>query len=94
LGLKPWEFWELSWPDYNRICAGFYHRQELEWERTRWLGALIFNANSKSQKSPAELVPLNLDKARQANRPKVNIQELRAIMEAEQKLLDQKNGLK
>lgn len=38
LGLRPDEFWALSWPEYDAACRGYQTRQVREWERTRQLG--------------------------------------------------------
>lgn len=84
----PEQFWAMTWNDYHRACQGFYHRQELEWERTRYVAAMIFNANSKKSKTPQELVPLNLDKQRKQEGPKIDLQRLRAVMQARQEELN------
>lgn len=63
------------------MAEGFYHRQELEWERTRWLGALIYNANSKKSKSPQQLVPLNLDKKRKKTTAITTQEDIKRILE-------------
>lgn len=74
------------------MCEGYYHNRELSWDETRWLGALIFNANSKKSKTPQELVPLKLDAERVNTSPKINVNRLREIMKAKQEELNQKNG--
>ena len=67
LGLKPWEFWELTWDDYYRMVQGWHHNRELSWEESRFIGTLIYNANAKKSIKPQQLVPLNLDKNQKSN---------------------------
>lgn len=82
----------MTWDEYNRACEGFHYRQELEWERTRYISHLIYNANSKTAKTPEELVPLRLDAERKKYTPKIDVTRLRERMRIEQERLNQKNG--
>ena len=41
LGLKPWEFWRLTFAEYNLMCEGYFIREAREWERTRYLAYCI-----------------------------------------------------
>jgi len=90
MGLTSDVFWRMTWNDYERACQGFHHRQELEWERTRYVAAMIFNANSTKHKTPQELVPLSLDKHRKETGPKIDVKRLQEVMKAEQERLNQK----
>jgi predicted amidophosphoribosyltransferase len=79
--LLPDVFWNMTWNDYHRACSGFHHRAELQWEQTRYLAALIFNANSKKSKTPQQLVPLNLDKKRKKQGGVTTQEDIARILE-------------
>lgn len=70
LGLNPDYFWSLTWREYYFICEGYFEKEEIKWEHTRSIVALIYNSNAKkgSQKKAEELIPLRRDERRkQAN---------------------------
>jgi hypothetical protein len=92
VGIHEDRLWNMTWNEYHRACSFFHHSQELEWERTRWLGALIFNANSKKSKTPQQLVPLQLDKKRKKNTLLTTPDDVTRILEAAQKRKQQQNG--
>lgn len=45
VGLRPRDFWRMTWEEYERTWRGYELRQTREWERTRQLGewAAAFN---------------------------------------------------
>jgi hypothetical protein len=72
LGLKPWEFWELTWPEYDDCRSGYGLRQEREWDRTRHIMTIIHNVNcsKKSQQlRPDQLIRLSWDRQRAEDKP-------------------------
>ena len=53
-GLRPNEFWDITWKDFSIIVMG-KERQELnEWARTRNLAYIIYLSNT-TEKSPKSL---------------------------------------
>ena len=51
----------------------------------RWLGALVYNANSKKSKTPQQLVPLELDKKRKKPAATTSQEDIKRILEFHQK---------
>lgn len=47
LGLKPDEFWRLTWAEYDVMCEGYAKEREREykeqWEATRWMTFHLIN---------------------------------------------------
>jgi hypothetical protein len=72
LGLQPDYFWSLTWREYYFICEGYFEREEIKWEHTRSIVALIYNSNTKkgSQKKAEDLIPLRRDLKRKEARLK------------------------
>ncbi|UOR07160.1 hypothetical protein MUN82_08695 [Hymenobacter aerilatus] len=67
-GLRPWEFWRMTWPDYEHAVLGYQNKQEQEIRRLRELGAWVFQANGTKTKTGKEiqgamLWPLPTDRA-------------------------------
>ncbi|MBC6988932.1 hypothetical protein H9I52_04520 [Hymenobacter sp. BT491] len=62
LGLRPAEFWALTWNDYDSLCYGHCLRQQQQWEHTRLLYAVLYNQNAPKGKTKTlqELLPLSL----------------------------------
>ena len=83
IGLKPDEFWELSWYEWGlyllrekRRSEDLKFKFETGWDQTRILWATIININSPKGKGvkPSELIELSFDK-------KVEIESLRKTPE-------------
>jgi len=47
LGLKPAEFWKLTWAEYEVMCEGYAGKREQAyretWETTRWMTFHLLN---------------------------------------------------
>lgn len=73
LGLKPWEFWELTWAEYDSMCRGYFVRVERQhWDPMRHMIATFINVNrGKGQPviKPERLYPLSFDKKPEAAKP-------------------------
>jgi hypothetical protein len=68
LGLKPDEFWRLTWADFCRMCEGYKLRQDKKWEIARWQVCLILNTKIKKGGKtfqPSELIELSIDRKEQ-----------------------------
>jgi hypothetical protein len=91
LGLKPWEFDCLTWEEYHLITKGYFIRQAREWERTRQIYWVLYNANVKKEhikRSPEDCYSLITDKKGLTTRKKNEdyISRLKKAKEAEEKL--------
>lgn len=65
VGLEKNVFLRMTWGNLWRTIYGYWIRQEREWDRTRTILAMHYNANrSKRQpyKSPQRIMPLAIDK--------------------------------
>lgn len=61
LGLRPAEFWELTFSEYLCMADGYHRRQVLQWHHTRWLGTILLNVNrgeGDEPLSPEDVLPL------------------------------------
>ena len=45
-GIRPSEFWEMTWKDYCIIVLGTERKEVNEWARTRNLAYIIYLSNS------------------------------------------------
>jgi len=54
LGLKPAEFWRLTWAEYEAMCEGYSKQREQEyrarWETTRWMTFHLLNIQIAKRK--------------------------------------------
>ena len=66
LGLKPYEFWEMTFVDYIRYVIHKAKKDATEWEHTRGLMSYILNTQveKKNQKKPKDIMPLWTDTLR------------------------------
>jgi hypothetical protein len=66
LGLKPNDFWEMTFIDYIRYVIHFAKKDADEWDRTRVLMSYILNTQveKRHQKKPKDIIPLWTDKYR------------------------------
>jgi hypothetical protein len=53
-GLRPDEFWNITWKDFSIIVLGKEKNELNEWARTRNLAYIIYLSNS-AEKSPKSL---------------------------------------
>ena len=53
-GVKPNEFWDVTWKDFSIIVLGNERKELNEWARTRNLAYIIYLSNS-AEKSPKSL---------------------------------------
>ena len=55
LRLNPSAFWDMTFVDFLLAAEGFFNleerRQQSEWERARWLGALLLSPHAKKGQS-------------------------------------------
>lgn len=53
-GIKPSEFWDMTWKDYSIIILGTERKELNEWARTRNLAYIIYLSNT-SDKQPKSI---------------------------------------
>ena len=53
-GLRPNEFWDITWKDFSIIVMGNEKKELNEWARTRNLAYIIYLSNT-SEKSPKSI---------------------------------------
>jgi hypothetical protein len=53
-GLRPDEFWDITWKDFSIIVMGNERKELNEWARTRNLAYIIY-LSSTSEKSPKSI---------------------------------------
>ena len=81
--MAPSEFWRMTPPEtwvaingYNDKYESDFHR---EWERIRWLGAIVARGWSKDKVDPKTLLPFPWEKEGSESTPE-RIEELRKEM--------------
>ena len=65
IGLKPDEFWDLTWREYSLMLETYEKKEEAKWLHTREIIAMIYNTNisKKTQaKSGRQIIPLPSEK--------------------------------
>ena len=50
MGLRPPEFWAMTFWEFSQYAQGFVDRDKLEWSRTASIMALIANVNRDSKR--------------------------------------------
>lgn len=63
----------MTWADYNRYSYGYLKKQSKEWEHTRLVVSMIYNANvgkRQDQKKPEQILKLWTDNIGKTRKPK------------------------
>ena len=79
----------MTWANYNRYAYGQIKRKSLEWEHTRAVVSMIYNANvgkRQDQKKPDQILPLWTDKIGKPKKPKQDPISKEAFQEVVKKL--------
>jgi hypothetical protein len=65
-GLKPEEFWNMTFVDYLRWVIYIQKKEAGEWDKVRTVMSYILNTQveKKHQKKPKDIIPLWIDKLR------------------------------
>jgi len=64
IGLKPWEFWEMTWPEFDSVREAYFLGLERQWDHTRHIMTIIHNVNcaKRSQQiTPQKMMHLSFD---------------------------------
>lgn len=65
VGLKPDEFWRMTWKEVETACNGYQVRLARSREMDRFIAAVLINANRKKGAAavrPEDIMPLVTDK--------------------------------
>lgn len=84
VGINPNDFWGNTWSENQRLGESYNVKQNLDWERFRYLATMIHNVNctKKSQMiKPEKLFPLPQDKLAKSQGPKSTIEQFEAFKE-------------
>ena len=86
MGIAPRDFWENTWKENHLLGESHNIKQNLEWERLRYLAAMIHNVNcDKKSKmiSPEDLIRLPQDYMRELEKakPKSTPEELQEFLD-------------
>lgn len=84
LGLKPREFWEMTFVNFMRMLVHNAYKEAKEWERTRSIVTILHNVNAKHPKSPEVLMPLWTDKLRKSKN-QISEEEFKQLIEKSKK---------
>ena len=79
----------MTWANYNRYAYGQIKRKSLEWEHTRAVVSMIYNANvgkKQDQRKPDQILPLWTDKIGKPKKPKQDPISKEAFQEVVKKL--------
>lgn len=65
------DFYRLTMVEYHYVAKGFLLRDEREWQRTRWLAALLVNIQlpKNSKVDPEDLIKLPSDSLIKVKKP-------------------------
>ena len=59
IGLRPDDFYEMSFFEYQCVCEGYDMRQAREWDRARTIGFFIFKSvGDKKSQSPRDIMQI------------------------------------
>jgi hypothetical protein len=70
LGLTPFLLYDLTFTEFGNAMRGHYkeieEREKAEWERTRWLAAIVVNPHVKKRLTPKDLATFPWEKKEKA----------------------------
>jgi hypothetical protein len=78
------EFWINTWAENQRLGESYNIKQNLEWERIRYLATLIHNVNCQKRNQmikPEKLFPLPQDKYIKKEIPKSTREDFESFLE-------------
>ena len=73
IGITPNDFWTNTWKENQLLGESYQIKQNLEWERTRYLAMMLFNTNVDKRANmitPDKLFPLPQDVYLERGKPK------------------------
>jgi len=78
------EFWINTWAENQRLGESYNIKQNLEWERIRYLATLIHNVNCQKRNQmikPEKLFPLPQDKYIKKQTPRSTREDFESFLE-------------
>ena len=73
IGITPNDFWTNTWKENQLLGESYQIKQNLEWERTRYIAMMLFNINVDKRANmitPDKLFPLPQDVYLERGKPK------------------------
>jgi|TARA_R100001480_G_scaffold83403_1_gene91617 hypothetical protein len=73
VGVQPKDFWSYTWAENQLLGEAHTIKQNLEWERTRYVATMLFNINCSKRAqmiTPDKLFPLPQDVYLERGKPK------------------------
>jgi hypothetical protein len=73
IGITPNDFWTNTWKENQLLGESYQIKQNLEWERTRYIAMMLFNTNVDKRANmitPDKLFPLPQDVYLERGKPK------------------------
>lgn len=91
MGIDPDKFWSYTWKENQLLGEAHSIKQNLEWERTRYLATMIHNVNCQKKthmKKPEDLLRLPQDEMREIEKakPKSSPEQLQAFLDKIEKM--------
>ena len=79
VGIAPWEFWEITWKEFQVMVLAAERTEVNGWRKTRFLGWLQYatNTTDKNKKSIEQFMPLPGDPKPKPADPKTILQTLK-----------------
>ena len=86
VGINPDNFWKNTWKENHLLGEAYYINHNKEWERVRYLAAMVYNVNARRRSQmiePEKLfsLPQDIYAKMEKNRPKSTKKEYDAFME-------------
>ena len=81
---NPNEFWSYTWKEVHLLGESYLIKQNLDWERTRFLSTMLFNVNCQKRSQmivPDKLFSLPQDTYLERGKPKSTKAEYEAFLE-------------
>lgn len=73
IGITPNDFWTNTWKENQLLGESYQIKQNLEWERTRYIAMMLFNTNVDKRANmitPDKLFPLPQDVYLERGKPR------------------------
>jgi hypothetical protein len=83
MDLHPDVFWDLTFAEFEIKAEGYHHRQERQWQHTRFIAAFFATSASGKVTQPEEIRPVIFDKNStvkgSGNKEKITAEEVEAF---------------
>jgi|TARA_Y100000015_G_scaffold5119_1_gene4564 hypothetical protein len=93
IGITPNDFWTNTWKENQLLGESYQIKQNLEWERTRYIAMMLFNTNVDKRANmitPDKLFPLPQDVYLERGKPKSTREQYEKFKEKIKKISNKK----